>query len=162
MKIVDILTFYALHIKWADTTFTSPQTFNMCRSFRRSNSCHLFPSQGIPFAEPPVRFSPPVTKQSWQGEWNATYFRPACVQPGDFYKFWFKPEMSEDCLYLNVYSPHPKVRNNCRSQECRLDCRGYVLKRSLLKKIFSLSQNTPVGLFMSFKGVLASLTQHIL
>lgn len=64
--------------------------------------------KGIPFAEPPIRFTPPVTKQSWEGEWNATFFRPACVQPGDFYKFWFKPEMSEDCLYLNVYAPHPK------------------------------------------------------
>ena len=61
--------------------------------------------QGVPFADPPERFSPPQSKTPWQGEWNATEFSPACQQAPSFYY----PEMSEDCLYLNVYAPSPKV-----------------------------------------------------
>ncbi|XP_071825554.1 cholinesterase-like [Apostichopus japonicus] len=67
--------------------------------------------KGIPFAEPPIRFSPPLSKSGWEGDWNATYFRPACIQGPDGFKFWFKPEMDEDCLYLNVFAPHPKPKN---------------------------------------------------
>ncbi|KAJ8036005.1 Acetylcholinesterase 1 [Holothuria leucospilota] len=36
--------------------------------------------KGIPFAEPPVRFSAPQPKSTWVGDWNATYHRPSCVQ----------------------------------------------------------------------------------
>ncbi|XP_071477532.1 acetylcholinesterase-like [Diadema antillarum] len=56
---------------------------------------------GVPFAEPPDRFSPPQPKAAWTGERNATEFSAACVQ--DLAEFY--PDMSEDCLYLNIYAP---------------------------------------------------------
>lgn len=65
---------------------------------------------GIPFAETPVdslRFSPP---QAWTSPGNnyhqdATSYKPACTQVlyPEFYVFPGTP--SEDCLYLNVYTP---------------------------------------------------------
>lgn len=67
--------------------------------------------KGIPFAEPPIRFSNPVEKSPWEGDWNATYYRPACIQGPDGFKFWFKPNMDEDCLYLNIFVPHPKPQD---------------------------------------------------
>lgn len=61
--------------------------------------------QGIPYAEPPERFQPSTPKSPWSGELNATSFKPACAQAPSFYF----PEQDEDCLYLNVYAPNPKV-----------------------------------------------------
>ncbi|XP_072171165.1 acetylcholinesterase-like [Diadema setosum] len=57
---------------------------------------------GVPFAEPPERFAPPLPKDSWTGERNATEFSASCVQDpfGGLYPF-----TSEDCLYLNIYAP---------------------------------------------------------
>lgn len=57
----------------------------------------------IPYAEPPIgnlRFLAPVRKQRWIETWNATYWSPICVQinPSNV------DEMSEDCLYMNVFS----------------------------------------------------------
>ncbi|XP_022101723.1 cholinesterase 1-like [Acanthaster planci] len=69
--------------------------------------------KGIPFAQPPVgplRFKPPVTKEPWDGTYNATYFRDSCVQgvvPGDSVPP--LPSVDEDCLYLNIYAPRPAV-----------------------------------------------------
>ncbi|XP_041459800.1 cholinesterase 1-like isoform X1 [Lytechinus variegatus] len=62
--------------------------------------------QGIPYAEPPERFRPPVIKAPWSGDYNATAFKPACAQAPSFYF----PIQDEDCLYLNVYAPNPKPK----------------------------------------------------
>ncbi|XP_014451088.2 fatty acyl-CoA hydrolase precursor, medium chain isoform X1 [Alligator mississippiensis] len=73
---------------------------------------------GIPFAKPPVgslRFSPPQQVEPWHGVRDATSFPPICLQDQlwleEFEEF-FKMEhfnftISEDCLYLNIYSPAP-------------------------------------------------------
>ena len=66
--------------------------------------------RAIPFAEPPIgelRFKPPITKGHWDGIWNATYDRPVCWQGEDEFTSAF--EKNEDCLYLTVYAPNPKV-----------------------------------------------------
>jgi carboxylesterase type B len=63
--------------------------------------------KGIPFAAPPVgelRWKPPVRPGSWHGVMQADHFGPSCMQPvrataGRF------GEISEDCLYLNVWTP---------------------------------------------------------
>ncbi|OOF92572.1 hypothetical protein ASPCADRAFT_399394 [Aspergillus carbonarius ITEM 5010] len=67
---------------------------------------------GIPFAQPPtgdLRFQP---AQSWNQSMlfvNATKYGPACLQFGYFdgNSYGLNPwGNSEDCLYLNVYTPH--------------------------------------------------------
>jgi para-nitrobenzyl esterase len=66
--------------------------------------------KGIPFAQPPVgalRWREPQPVQDWKGVRNADQFGPRCMQrtsPGADY--WFRSNgMSEDCLYLNVWTP---------------------------------------------------------
>ncbi|XP_067396183.1 fatty acyl-CoA hydrolase precursor, medium chain-like isoform X2 [Emydura macquarii macquarii] len=73
---------------------------------------------GIPFAKPPVgplRFSPPVPVEPWKGLRDATSYPPMCLQDpvagqhlSDVFtnrkdKLSFR--CSEDCLFLNVYTP---------------------------------------------------------
>ncbi len=70
---------------------------------------------GVPFAAAPVgglRWRPPQPVVPWQGVLEATHFAPACPQPlpppGSFYQTEFfrtSERQSEDCLYLNVYTP---------------------------------------------------------
>ncbi|KAM0343080.1 hypothetical protein ACHAPU_008981 [Fusarium lateritium] len=73
---------------------------------------------GIPFAEKPVRFSPPKPARPWNSPYyNATQYKPACIM-----KFNYPEEKrnntisnyatpgppagtSEDCLNLNIYTP---------------------------------------------------------
>ena len=69
---------------------------------------HFYKFLGIPYAETPIdklRFKDPVVKQSWSGILNATEFSNECLQKT------FNPGSpstligSEDCLYLNIYTP---------------------------------------------------------
>jgi para-nitrobenzyl esterase len=66
--------------------------------------------KGIPFAQSPVsglRWREPQSAKNWTGVRNADEFGPRCMQrttPGADY--WFRSNgMSEDCLYLNVWTP---------------------------------------------------------
>ena len=57
--------------------------------------------KGIPFAAPPVgdlRWKAPQPAKPWEGILKADKFAPGCPQT-------MKMEMSEDCLYLNVWTP---------------------------------------------------------
>ncbi len=59
----------------------------------------------VPFAKPPVgslRFAAPQEPEPWEGELNCDTFSPACIQsrrPDQTF------DISEDCLYLNIYTP---------------------------------------------------------
>ena len=64
--------------------------------------------RGIPFATPPVgelRWQPPRPVAPWEGVRKATAFGNRCMQPPIFSDMIFRDEVSEDCLYLNVWTP---------------------------------------------------------
>jgi para-nitrobenzyl esterase len=66
--------------------------------------------KGIPFAQPPVgdlRWREPQPVKDWAGVRNADQFGPRCMQrTGPTADYWFRSNgMSEDCLYLNVWTP---------------------------------------------------------
>jgi len=67
-----------------------------------------FVFKGIPYATPPVgdlRWNPPKPAAAWTGVRSATKFGPACMQPESRVMGISRAEMSEDCLYLNVWTP---------------------------------------------------------
>lgn len=66
----------------------------------RNGDCYVW--KGIPYAKPPVgeyRYRPPLRPDGWSGIRQATRFGSAAVQP------YARDQTSEDCLYLNVWSP---------------------------------------------------------
>jgi para-nitrobenzyl esterase len=65
--------------------------------------------RGIPFAQPPVgdgRWGAPRPVQRWSGVRKADQFGPRCMQRRMWDDMFFRsPAASEDCLYLNVWTP---------------------------------------------------------
>ena len=64
---------------------------------------------GIPYAAPPVgdwRWRPPQKPAPWAGTRQANKFGPTCAQPNR--GVFAAPSNSEDCLYLNVYTPEAR------------------------------------------------------
>ncbi len=64
---------------------------------------------GIPFAKPPVgelRWKAPQPMENWNGVKETKNFGPRAIQAPIFGDMDFKSDgMSEDCLYLNVWTP---------------------------------------------------------
>lgn len=72
---------------------------------------------GIPFAAPPVRFSPPEPPEPWKFPYDASEYKSVCVQQFNYPERkrnqtidWYSTPgpptgESEDCLNLNVYAP---------------------------------------------------------
>ncbi|XP_028635109.1 acylcarnitine hydrolase-like [Grammomys surdaster] len=79
------------------------------------SSVHTF--LGIPFAKPPVgplRFAPPEAHDPWSGVRDGTSHPAMCLQNHDMLSELDLPDVkmilssipvSEDCLYLNIYTP---------------------------------------------------------
>lgn len=70
---------------------------------------HMRAFQGVPYALPPLgelRFRAPVEEPGWHGERLAVLDAPMCMQRDPFRRDTLI-EGSEDCLYLNVYTPDP-------------------------------------------------------
>jgi para-nitrobenzyl esterase len=65
--------------------------------------------QGVPYAAPPLgplRWKPPQPAAAWLGVRQASRFAPRCMQLPLFGDMVFRSNgMSEDCLYLNVWTP---------------------------------------------------------
>lgn len=79
-------------------------------SFNLSTACEYFQTQpGIPFAEPPVgslRFAPPKLKLNpGVAQLNATAFGPECIQFNLDPASYGIAEVSEDCLFVNIFRP---------------------------------------------------------
>ena len=71
--------------------------------------------RGIPYAAPPVgdlRWKAPQPAASWTGVRSGKEFGPACMQRPIYGNMGFRgPANSEDCLYLNVWSPSDNPSN---------------------------------------------------
>jgi len=86
------------HVAVASGTMEGKQEVSGVRSFK-----------GIPFAQPPIgelRWKPPQPPKSWEGVRKADKFGPRAMQRPIFGDMGFRSDgMSEDCLYLNVWTP---------------------------------------------------------
>ncbi|XP_073461785.1 fatty acyl-CoA hydrolase precursor, medium chain-like [Aquarana catesbeiana] len=78
---------------------------------------------GIPFAKPPVgplRFAAPEPPEPWTSVREAAEYPPMCLQPIEMTKKMMKligvevtyPPVSEDCLYLNIFTPSDRGDND--------------------------------------------------
>ncbi|XP_063991923.1 carboxylic ester hydrolase-like [Diachasmimorpha longicaudata] len=76
--------------------------------------------KNIPYALPPVgnlRFEPPQPAAAWSGVRSAREDVPVCFQgKNEVFNVDGNHKMTEDCLYLNVYS----VRENFQSKDARM------------------------------------------
>ena len=86
------------HVTVANGTLEGKREVSGVRSFK-----------GIPFAQPPMgelRWKPPQPPKNWEGVRKADKFGPRTTQRPIFGDMGFRSNgMSEDCLYLNVWTP---------------------------------------------------------
>lgn len=72
--------------------------------------------RGIPYAAPPVgalRWKEPQPVKNWRGTRPAAAFGPRCMQQALFSDMVFRSNgTSEDCLYLNVWTPAKAARSS--------------------------------------------------
>lgn len=71
--------------------------------------------KGVPFAAPPVadlRWRPPQSVAPWTNTRKADAFAPACMQTGVSMPGETPPAVSEDCLYLNIWTPAKKAQEH--------------------------------------------------
>ncbi|XP_062298303.1 cocaine esterase-like [Scomber scombrus] len=79
---------------------------------------------GVPFAKPPVgpalRLAAPQPVEGWEGVRDATQQPPMCIQNTQFLTDLIDklggmsavlPDISEDCLYLNIYTPATRAHD---------------------------------------------------
>jgi para-nitrobenzyl esterase len=69
--------------------------------------------KGVPFAAPPLgdlRWRPPAPVAPWTDTRKANAFAPACTQVGVSMPGETPPAVSEDCLYLNIWTPAKSAR----------------------------------------------------
>ncbi len=74
----------------------------------RNGQTDLRVFRGIPYAAPPIgelRWREPQPVARWAGIRQAWNFAPRCMQSQVFRPVFRSDEMSEDCLYLNVWTP---------------------------------------------------------
>ncbi len=86
-----------------------------------SKTSRVVSFKGIPYAEPPVgdlRWKPPVPVKPWNGVHSGSNFGASCMQhihdetlPWT-YEFLTHNRVSEDCLYLNIWTPEASARAN--------------------------------------------------
>ena len=95
------------------TNPTSAQTQRGTLQGQSDDGIHVF--RGVPYAQPPVgelRWRRPQPPEPWDGVRDALEFGPISIQPprpaaGPFARIMghSQERMSEDCLYLNIWTP---------------------------------------------------------
>src|SRR5215211_7645735 len=84
-----------------------------CGKLKGLTKASLNTFKGVPFAEPPVgpgRWAPPSKLEAWSGIREAVHVGPAALQGASLLDQIIPEqvgEQSEDCLYLNVWTPGP-------------------------------------------------------
>jgi para-nitrobenzyl esterase len=65
--------------------------------------------KGVPYAQPPLgelRWKEPQPVKNWEGTWKADHFAARAMQLPVYSDMKFRSDgMSEDCLYLNIWTP---------------------------------------------------------
>jgi len=102
------LTAFAAPVEAADGPIVTVETGKLQGVAATGNSpVQIF--RGVPYAKPPVgdlRWREPVPAENWQGVRAADQFAPRCMQQPLYSDMMFRsPAPSEDCLYLNVWTP---------------------------------------------------------
>lgn len=93
---------------------------------------------GIPYAEPPVgrlRFAKPVSKSSGEAVYHANQLPPPCIQ-AKFGPAYFAPNisnMSEDCLYLNLWVPQSQDKSERKTILIFIHGGGFMVGSSNMK-----------------------------
>jgi len=113
MKKLLILTLIALSIGKVSAQFDNepiaPRVTTGEGILEGLNESGIRTFKGIPFAQPPVgdlRWKEPQPVKSWTGVRKASKFGPRAMQLPLFGDMNFRSDgMSEDCLYLNVWTP---------------------------------------------------------
>lgn len=106
----EILSKYTVDL----TVVDAPQGQLMGAKLSQTDLGQVSVFKGIPYAVPPVgirRWKPAEPAPDWTGMRFATEFGPQCLQPQspeDSIYYSPIPQMSEDCLYLNVWTPAPE------------------------------------------------------
>ena len=108
--LVVIILLAAVAIRAADVV----QTANGTVEGRGTQPSGVRIFRGIPFAQPPtgdLRWREPQPVKPWQGVRQALDFGPRCMQARIFDDMIFRSNgVSEDCLYLNVWTPAKSAR----------------------------------------------------
>jgi len=102
-----ILTFFAVACSSPSLTTTVEVTGGTIEGVEEDG---MFKYKGIPFAAPPVgdlRWKAPTPLEPWTGVKKADAFGPACMQAAR--SMGNTAPVSEDCLYLNVWTPAKKT-----------------------------------------------------
>ncbi|XP_066589452.1 carboxylic ester hydrolase-like isoform X2 [Prorops nasuta] len=112
--IVLVINFYFESFVYAENLDGAPivliNTGYIKGYYKTSNNGRKYRAfEGIPYAMPPVgklRFQPPMQMFPWQGVALTNSFGSICMQYNPFLKKANNQiEGSEDCLYINVYTP---------------------------------------------------------
>eukprot|EP01117_Protostelium_nocturnum_P016133 TRINITY_DN6330_c0_g1_i2.p1 TRINITY_DN6330_c0_g1~~TRINITY_DN6330_c0_g1_i2.p1 ORF type:complete len:335 (+),score=81.98 TRINITY_DN6330_c0_g1_i2:42-1046(+) len=106
-KIIIFLSFGLLSISFAERSVTVDTKYGTLSGVKENTAIVW---KGVPFAAPPIgenRWRDPQPLSKWTGVRNATEFAMACPQGATLMPPAGRPAIgiSEDCLYLNVYSP---------------------------------------------------------
>lgn len=113
MKSIAVITFFSLLTMIASAQLTSDgslptvHTTNGMLQGTQSSGISMF--KGVPYAEPPVgdlRWKEPQPAKSWEGTRKADHFAARAMQLPIYSDMNFRSDgVSEDCLYLNIWSP---------------------------------------------------------